>query len=53
MCKKVNSAIKSCSSEIFSQLPFFKGGIFSVALKPLFGKEGEGEIYSANSGEPH
>jgi len=24
--------------------PFFKGGIFSVALKPLFGKEGKGRF---------
>jgi len=26
--------------------PFFKGGIFPVAFKPLFGKEGKGEIFS-------
>jgi len=24
--------------------PFFKGGIFSVGLKPLFGKEGKGRF---------
>jgi hypothetical protein len=24
--------------------PFFKEGIFSVALKPLFGKEGKGRF---------
>ena len=28
--------------------PFVKGGISSKTLKPLFGKEGNGEIYSAN-----
>jgi NitT/TauT family transport system substrate-binding protein len=28
--------------------PFFKGGILSEGLKPLFGKEGKGRFYSAN-----
>ncbi|HEY7323132.1 MAG TPA: cytochrome c [Candidatus Binatia bacterium] len=28
--------------------PFFKGGVITRGLLPLFGKEGEGEIYSAS-----
>jgi len=27
-------------------IPLFKGGIFRALLFPLFGKEGEGEIFS-------
>jgi hypothetical protein len=45
---------------IFSQLPFAKGGIFSVGFKPLFGKEGKGRFfakasmsYVANFWSPH
>ena len=26
--------------------PFFKGGIFSVSFKPLFGKEGKGRFFA-------
>ena len=33
-------------SEIKSPfVPFFKGGIFSGAVKPLFGKEGQGRFF--------
>ena len=38
-------------STIFSQLPLFKGGISSVALKPPLWKRGEGEIFGGTARE--
>jgi hypothetical protein len=37
-------------TQILLNSPFFKGGISSIGLKPLFGKEGKGSFWRNGAG---